>query len=244
MEFQARIWSKAYCPLPDTDPYTISVSKRVWERCMRYENCQRMFVCVKNPLGNDWFAPMGSPVDNNEDDIDDIFVPLWMIDSGSLPGDGEIIQAEVMEREAFPEATRLIFRVVDSAFYSSQIKEELEKALSSLGVIRRHTTLQIPLSSLDGFNVDVFVSETEPANVVLCHGEEIPVEFEEPVDQIPQPPVERVPTPIPEPPPSLSAMLPIEESSTTFTGQGHTLGSATHQEGPAWRRGLAPPPRK
>lgn len=241
---EVRIWSKAYCPNGDTDPYTISVNRRMWERCMRDEEYNRIFLCLKNPLGNDWFAPMGNPVDNNDDDMDDIYVPLWMIDSGGLTGDGEIIQVDIMDREGFPEATRLVFRVIDSAFYSSEVKEELERALSSLGVIRRHTILRIPLSSLDGFNVDVFVSETEPANVVLCHGEEIPVEFEEPLDQISPP---RVPTPPPilqNPVPSLPSMLPLQEQPSKFIGQGYTLGSSSNQEGPAWRRSLPPPPRK
>lgn len=247
MEFQARIWSKAYCPSGDIDPYTISVNRRMWERCIHNEAYNRVFLCIKNPSGNDWFAPLGNPVDNNLDDMDDIYVPLWMIDSGSLPEDGEVVQVDIMENEAFPEASRLVFRVLDSAFYSSEVKDELEKALSSLGVIRKHTILRIPLTSLDGFKVDVFVSETEPANIVLCHGEEIPVEFEEPLDQAAQPepePAQPEPQPESEPEVNSSSMLPQEAESSKFIGQGYTLGTSSQYEGPAWRRSLPIPPRK
>ncbi len=256
MEFQARIWSKEYCPgFPeaDTEQYTISVDKRLWERCMRDEHLDRMFVKIQHPHGGEpWIAPMGSPIDMGPDSDETyaIFVPVWMLDSGSLQGEGEDVQIEALTVDAFPEATKLVFRVVDSAFYSSEIKEELEKALSSLGVVRQHTTLSIPLESLDGFKVDVFISKTEPANIVLCHGEEIPVEFEEPLDQIPHvPPSPPTPPPQAEPQPEASdtsSMLPTFETpsaSSSFAGQGYVLGSSNVNI-PEWRRGLAPPPRK
>lgn len=244
MNFQARLWSKEYCPVADTEQYTISVDKRLWERCMRDENLDRMFVKIQHPHGGEpWIAPIGSPIDlgSHTDEIYNIFVPIWMLDSGGFHGEGDDVQIEALTVDAFPEATKLVFRVVDSAFYSSEIKKELENALSSLGVIRQHTTLHIPLSSLDGFKVDVFVSKTEPANIVLCHGEEIPVEFEEPLDQIQ--PVLPEPEPEPEPEPSAGIAPSFQTVTSSFGGQGYVLGSSNAHI-PEWRRGLPPPPRK
>ena len=77
------------------------------------------------------------------------------------------------------------------------------------------------------------------------------VEFEEPVDQIAPPP--RPPTPIPEPPPTLTTDLMVPEGflsqpqrQTTgfqaFQGEGRLLGGSNVNI-PEWRRGLPPPKR-
>jgi hypothetical protein len=255
MNFPIRIWSKAYAPSSDTDTYSIQIDKYVWERAMRQEGSRRKFLRIEHPAGlEDWIAPIGHPVtveheeESKEDYIYDAFLPLWMIDAAQLGGEGEQSTVEILDEEYFPEATRIVFRVVDSAIYNADVKDELEKALSSMGVIRKHSTLQIPVEALGGYTVEVFVSETEPANVVLCDGEEVRVEFEEPVDQIEAP---RPPTPIPELPPIFSASPMIPESEMqpepqthgfqAFAGQGRLLGGSNASI-PEWRRGL--PPRR
>ena len=221
---------------------------------MREEGSKRKFLQIQHPSGlNPWIAPVGHPVlvpeEAKKENTFNIYMPLWMIDAASLSGEGEESTLTIMDEEYFPEATRIVFRVVDSAIYNADVKVELEKALSSIGVIQEHTILQIPVEALGGFRVEVFISKTEPANIVLCDGEEVAVEFEEPVDQISPPP--RVPTPIPEPPPMLpslqTSMIPEHVSTnvgfTAFQGQGNTLGGSNVNI-PEWRRGLAPPPRK
>jgi hypothetical protein len=132
--------------------------------------------------------------------------------------------------------------VIDSAIYNADIKEELEKALSSLGIVQEHSILQIPVAALGGYNVEVFVSKTEPANIVLCDGEEVAVEFEEPVDQIAPP---RPPTPIPEPAAMLPSVFqqPQAQGFQAFQGEGRALGGS-NVDIPEWRRGLPPPPRR
>jgi hypothetical protein len=166
-----------------------------------------------------------------------------MIDSGHFYGNGEELNVEILSEEAFPPATRIVLKVVDSAFYNSDVKDELEKALSAIGVIRAHTTLQIPIKALGGYPIDLFVSETEPANIVLCDGEEVIVEFEEPVDHVMPPlPVERPGTPIP---PVVEPIIPIaaEASPWTAAGAGNVLGTSTVTANiPAWR--LAVPHRR
>lgn len=242
MNYPIRIWSSAYAPSPETDPFSIQVERHVWQDVMRHEGARRRFLRIQHPDGlEDWIAPLGNPVsvDHDEEEakeerIYNIYMPLWMIDAGGFKGEGEETHVEIVNEEYFPEATRIVFRVVDSAFYNADAKEELERALSAIGVIRQHTTLQIPIAALGGYAVEVFVSQTEPASLVLCDGEEVAVEFEEPVDQIAPPP------PIPEPIlPEPMVSVPIESN---FPGQGMKLGSSS--EGPEWRRGLRPPPRR
>ncbi len=222
---------------------------------MRREGSRRKFVRILHPSGlEDWIAPLGQPVDHQETDDETVhykvYLPLWMVDAGQFQGEGDEAVLEVVDDEYFPEATKIVFRVIDSAIYNADIKVELEQALSSLGVIREHTTLHIPVTALGGYPVEVFVSKTEPANLVLCDGEEVAVEFEEPVDQIAPP---RPPTPIPEPIPTLSTDLMVPDGFLTsqpqptgfqaFQGEGRLLGGSNANI-PEWRRGLPPPKRK
>jgi hypothetical protein len=249
MSHPIRIWSNAFAPSPDTNVFSIQVPKDIWSEAMCSEGSRRKFLRIEHPEGlEDWVAPLGAPYlqDNETDDpIQNVYLPLWMIDSAHFSGNGEESTMEVMGEDSFPEATRIVFRVIDSAFYNADVKEELERALSAMGVIRQHTTLQIPVQALGGFPIEVFVSKTEPANLVLCDGEEVAVEFEEPVDQI------RPPTPIPELPPASTdftqTMIPASpprepQRFHAFQGEGHRLGGSNATI-PEWRRGL-PPPRR
>jgi hypothetical protein len=247
MEFNVRTWSKAFAPSPDTDPFSLQVDSRIWEESIRDASAQRTFVQIHHPRGGTaCIAPLGQPV-HVEGEDHAVYMPLWMLDSYQFSEDGEETRITIHTEESFPEATRLVFRVVDSAFYNSDVKEELERALSALGVVQKHTVLQVPIAALGGFAVEVFVSETEPANIVFCQGEEVAVEFEEPIDAI------RPPTPIPPTPVAIEemfgSMLPSEEQASppvgfrAFQGQGNLLGGSNGQI-PEWRRGLPPPHRR
>jgi hypothetical protein len=245
MDYTVCLWSKAYAPTQDTDPFSIQVDQALWEIIIRNQVTGRAFLNVKNGDISSWIAPMGQPIpmadkEINENNNYNIYVPLWMLDAGQFTGMGEEVKVTFLDSEAFPEATHIVFKVVDSAFYNSDVKDELEKALTSIGVIQQHTTLQIPVSLLGGYEVEIFVSKTEPADIVLCHGEEVTVEFEQPVDHYEPPP--RPPTPIPEVPEQdvLQPSPVLLPQSNVFTGQGYTLGTGV--EPPAWRKGLKPPP--
>lgn len=274
MERTVHLWSKAYAPNPDTDPFGIQVDRKLWEELIREEIGQRVFLRIQNPGDfQDWIAPLGEPVrpedndiipdeeeeteEHQRDRIPNIYLPLWMIDAGHFEGLGEPLQVTFLGNDAFPEATRLVFRVVDSAFYNSDVKLELEKALTSIGVIQKNTSLQIPIEALGGYQVEVFVAESEPADVVLCEGDEVAVEFLEPVDHFTPPPPQRPPTPIPDviptilPPGNQSsfesllppAAPPRRESFhptgvAAFAGEGRTLGSDPSIAPPPWRQGI------
>ena len=91
------------------------------------------------------------------------------------------------------------------------------------------------------------MSETEPANIVLCDGEEVIVEFEEPVDHampLQDPlPVERPGTPMP---PVVEPFIPIatERSPWTAAGAGNVLGTSSIVANiPAWRLAVPHRPR-
>ena len=206
MEFTATLLSHDFLTSSENDTHTVQASRDLWNRVVRSETGGRIFLRMIADE-KEWIAPLGNPVihdTNARFSEDTIFMPFWMIDAAGFNGSGENITCEVLNTDAFPEATKITLKVVDSAFYNSDVKEQLEIALTRLGVIRKHTTLQIPIDSLGGFLIDIFVVATEPADIVLCEGEEVTLEFEEPVDHFEIPastPITsaRPPTPIPIP---------------------------------------------
>jgi len=251
MTHPIKLWSKAYAPSPDTDSFSIQTEKSLWEEILHREGSRRKFLRIEHPDGlEDWIAPIGEPVTVDESEEHEtsrnLYLPLWMIDAGHFRGEGEEAVLTIMDEEFFPNATKIVLRVIDSAFYNADIKEELERALSAMGVIKQHTTLQIPIQALGGYTVEVFIAETEPANVVLCDGEEVAVEFQEPLDQIAPPrPATPISEPLPLPVLSTDGMIPestLRAGFQAFQGQGRLVGSS-NADIPEWRRDLGPPRR-
>lgn len=271
MEYNISIYSKEYSPSPDTDQYSIQVDDYLWNKEINNISVgNRKYLYIKNGM-KEWVSVMGSPVSlslsNDEEPYNNttinrrtnrynIYMPLWMIDSSGLMGVGENATMLVLTEDAFPPISKVIFRVIDSTFYNSDVKSELEKALISLGVIRKNTTLKIPISSLDNFEVDVYVVDTEPADIVLCNSDEVETHFEEPVDYVE--PVKQInKNLIPDTnilinttEQKLNAIYGIEEEKSKeevenkFKGEGVSLGYASSSDVssiPEWRRNLGPP---
>ncbi len=237
-----KLFSEAFCSTKLTNPFSAALSEQVWREIMNEHQTGRVFLRIESN-SKEWFCPVGQPV--SDSDVDNaLFLPLWIVETAGFAGFGEECSVTILTEEAFPQATKLVLRVIDSAFYNSEVKEELEMALTTLGVVKTHSLLQIPIQNLGGFQVEVFISQTEPADIVLCDGDEVAVEFEEPVDQIPAP---RPPTPIPPSIPSLehlsTAMVPDEPVRQTgfvpFQGEGRTLGGSNAHI-PQWRRDCPP----
>ena len=249
------LYSKLFLESTDANDWAnVSVDRSLWEEIHRI---RAPFVDGEKPthryflqIGSDCIVAIGNPVFGNESKEKKIYMPQWILNQYGLQGEGETHTIEIISEEGFPQATKIVLRVIDSAFYDSDIKKELEQALTRLGVIKKEELLHIPIEGLDEFTVDIYVSELEPANIVLCEGDEVVVEFEEPVDAISdstgtETETEtspfavdtafgpRNPTPFPE---------EIEETTIPPVPCGNILGSNPNAI-PEWRRGLAPPPR-
>ncbi len=255
MESTVHVYSQEFLQTAERDPFSIPVDEALWREAFTDSQTEgRIFLRLQHQ-DKEWIGPIGNPIkseDPHSDADPRIYMPLWLLDSLGLEGVGEPMRYEILTNEAFPNATKIVLRVIDSAFYNSDIREELESALTKLGVLRKHTTLQIPVSRLDNFPVELFVSQLEPADCVLCDGEEVAVEFEEPVDHFEPPP--RPPTPVPVEPPRLpdethDLMVPstppvrARQGFTPFQGEGRLLGDSQVNP-PEWRRGLPPPRRQ
>ncbi len=254
MDFTIQLYSQDYCPTGESSPFHAIVDESIWEDIYKeYDEAGRIFLRIFNEEGTkEWICPMGSMVNKRRNPADEghpsVYLPIWNLDSAGFEGQGETLQCSVLTNEAFPQATKITLRVIDSAFYNSDVKAELEAALTDLGILRSQTIVQIPIKSLGNFQIELFVSALEPADCVLCDGEEVEVEFLEPVDHYEE---VRPPTPIPSPPALLNDSMipdspPLNRSGfTAFQGQGHLLGG-TLDNAPAWRRelGIPKPPKR
>jgi hypothetical protein len=250
------VWSTAYLVegAADLDPLTIVVEERQWKRLHdRDEEVSRLIARFRSAAG-DWYAALGTPVRSVEGMVDGegerVFVPMWMLERMGLEGAGEEVDVEWLTQEYLPEATRMVLRPHDSAFYHADAKEELERALTRLGVLQCGSSIVIPLEVLGGYEITFDVVTTEPANLVLAHGEEVALEFEAALDGAAEaqaavaPAAAATATLEPEP---FDAMTPMFEAAAatatttpvppaTFQGSGQILGGVNRRmpDGRPW----------
>ena len=169
------------------------------------------------------FAPHDIPPDMENP----IFVPLWMI-----PPDVSIgwqVEVNFLTQDAFPEASRIVLKPLDSAFYNTDAKEMLTTSLTRLGILRKGDTVYLKLDELGGYEMGFYVVKLEPADVVLMNAEEVVMEFEEAADQWDG---RRPPTPVHEPPTIILPMIDIPPPIS-----GVTLGGGAVRrmpDGRAW----------
>jgi hypothetical protein len=172
---------------------TSAVSPRQWNR-ITGENPGSRLISQIQYRDKSVYVALGTP--NPEIDGSGLYLPSWVLDNLGAEGSGQIAGVEWLTEDAFPEATRIVLRPHDSAFYHADAKEELEVALTRIGVIQQGDTLLIPLKTLGGYEVAFDVITTEPANIVLAQGDEVAIEFEESLDTTV---IERPVTPLPDP---------------------------------------------
>ena len=231
------LWSQAFLE-GDASTATAATDERTWRRLMEEHEGAARLIAQINWGGRLWYVALGSPARVEEDG--GLYLPLWMLDQLGIEGLGEEADVRWLAEDAFPEATRIVLRPHDSAFYHADAKEELERALTTIGVIQQGTTLEIPLEILGGFPVGFDVVALEPASIVLAQGDEVAIEFEEAIDAsgavVPTVPA---PEAVPEPAPTdFSSMLdvPTPVVSTSSQTQGHILGGQVRRtaDGKPW----------
>ena len=178
-------WSSAFST-DCIEQTRIYVSEREWRRIHdEHSDAQRIFGRLM--IGDkDVFCPLGEPIGmeqfGNSRNNECIIIPNWALQILGIDGSGENVEITWLAEDAFPNATRVILRPHDSAFFHGDIKGELERELTTYGVIAEGTTIPVTVSSLDGFSVLMDVIRTFPANIVLLEGDEIEFEFETALD--------------------------------------------------------------
>jgi hypothetical protein len=151
------------------------------------------------------------------------------------------VTVEWIQEESFPEATKIVLRPHDSAFYHADAKEELERCLTQVGVLKEGTTIRVKIAELGGFEIYFDVVKTEPANVVLMQGDEVAIEFMEAMDEAP---LSYRSSPVSLPPQEefketeqmIPSVLAPEQKEMVYDG-GYTLGGTVKPrlpDGRAW----------
>ena len=210
MELEA--WSPAFLSEDLADWATCAVSSYLWRQITDTHDSPRIIGQVE-ANGKTIYVALGAPV--MDPGTEKLFLPPWILQILGLEGIGELVNVTWMSQEAFPSATRIVLRPHDSAFHTVDAKEELERALTRLGVLQQGDTILIPIETLGGYEIAFDVMICEPANIVLAEGDEVAMEFEPALDQ-PEPVLE--PEPVPEP----EAMIPIEAPKGIVLGGGPT----------------------
>lgn len=181
------LWSSAFLPEEQPDWATCAIEVGQWRRLTsKHNDASRLIaqiqpICDSSSRGEQpFYVALGSPVQPiHESPIPKLYLPSWVLERLGNDGTGDVAEVKWLAQDAFPGATRIVLRPHDSAFYLVDAKEELERGLTRLGVLVEGTTVEIPLASLGGYTVTFDVVKTEPANIVLAHGEEVAIEFEE-----------------------------------------------------------------
>ena len=180
-----QLWSHIF--LEDAHDWaTCSMSLAEWQRITgEYEGTRHIARVTFQE--KDIYVALGIPHTAEEGRL---HLPSWLVDHLGAEGCGETVDVLWLTQDAFPEATRIVLRPQDSAFYHADAKEELERALTRLGVLRTGDTILVPLDCLGGYEIPFDIVSTEPANIVLAQGDEVIIEFEEALDSISEESVE------------------------------------------------------
>lgn len=235
-------WSQTF--ILDTPDSTCIVDVGEWRKIHdEFYQAKRIFAKVFTLYSEDaYYVALGSPVYDemnftNGTTNKSIFLPQSILDTLRIQGSGEPVKVEWLTNEYFPEATRIVLRPHDSAFFHADAKEELERALTRMGVLQSGITISVPLQMLGGFNVALDVITLEPANIVLMEGDEVSIEFDKALDAIDEEltAVEQKEELPEEPVGILDDLIPKPEDK--FSGEGNTLGGSTKPrlaDGRAW----------
>jgi len=214
------LWSPIFLTEEAGDGITCTLDKTTWRGLMNrpeYEGCGRLFARVEHEE-IETYIPLGGYTECEEGEIPRLILPQMALDSLFATGTGELAKVTWLTQEAFPEATRIVLRPHDSAFYNSDIKAELEVALTKIGVLQKDHSIKVVIQS---YPIEFDVVDLEPASIVLAQGDEVEIEFETAVDA--QAATLRPDTPIPKSPfeeVDFSSMI----STTTVQAEGRTLG--------------------
>ena len=231
-----------------TNSSLVYISEKDWLRHLDSLHCNRIFAMLRFNDGSTHYSPVSALVRDDFDTVidDSIYIPLWMIPAAQEMGSE--IEVDFFPEEAFPEALKIVLRPLDSAFYNTNAEEELTQALTQIGVLKQGSTIHLNLSGLGGYPMEFYIAHLEPAELVLCNGDEVVIEFEEAVDQFDG---RRPPTPPPPPPEVLVPMVSADGPPPPSEGQ--RLGGVTRRmpDGRAWnpwreveRNGGRPPTQR
>jgi len=200
-----------------------------------HTGAKRIFakICINDST---LICPLGEPIRNALVDINSlehppIFIPAWAVRSLKVEGVGDTATVEWCSEEYFPDATKIILRPHDHTFYESDVKKELEEALTQYGVLQVGLTIPIKIQALNNREIQFDVIALEPASTVLMQGDEVEIEFEKSFNEPERPATVAAPVEVGDLP-----MIPEPIRSPIVVDGGHLLGGEPIRRLPDGRR--------
>jgi len=157
---------------------------------------------------------------------DSIYVPMSVF--RDLTGNQVTVS---VEKEMPPHATKILLQPLDNELYHCDIASSVSAYLSNWNLLKKNTILTVPCQELGGFEVDVFVKDIEPADLVLLRGD-VPMELDEPLETVaewvkpePEPPLALPPLPAVDFDSPFEGTQPpkISNGFVPFSGKGYSL---------------------
>jgi hypothetical protein len=236
-----KAWSQEFLGDGDRDLYTVFLEDVAWRQLHdRLPDAKRIFAVIRAG-DRSHVCALGHPVRGGLRDGDDepVYVPPWMLQTLRIEGAGDIVEVEWIPEEFAPEATKIVLRPHESAFYHADAREELEPVLTRYGILQVGTTIPVPLEVLGGYVVLFDVVACEPADLVLMEGDEVELEFEKALDYVEPVAAAAAPSaPAPQEEPfGTEEMLPPAPPAAAAAPQqlGHILGGVNRPRLPDGR---------
>ena len=190
------IYSLAYIE-QDVSTYNCYLNETEWRRLTKMNPTVRLFARIKN-REKEWYVAVGEPIKTYTFDDNTLFVPNWMLEQLSVYGEGDSLEVDWIPADFFENTTHIILKPVNFNYESSTIEEELSVELTKLGILQNGSRIYISMPSLDNYIIVYDVIHLDPANIVLCQGDSVSLEF---IDDTPlKSTVARPPTPYAEVP--------------------------------------------
>jgi hypothetical protein len=235
-----KAWSQEFLGDGDRDLYTVFLEDVAWRQLHdRMPDAKRIFAVIRAG-DRSHVCALGHPVRGGMRDGDDepLYVPPWMLQTLRIEGAGDLVEVEWIPEEFAPEATKIILRPHESAFYHADARAELEPVLTRYGILQVGTTIPVPLEVLGGYVVLFDVVACEPADLVLMEGDEVELEFEKALDYVEPAPVPSAPAAaVTSEPFGTEEMLPAAAPAAKPEPKGHILGGVNRPrlpDGRAW----------
>lgn len=159
---------------------SILVRKSDWERWI--QTCTNTMVVRLRQEDVTQICVVGG---YHEDDAERVYAPSWVfyrLKSGEEVEIDELWDTESSE-DVLPIATKIHLRPLDNELYHADIEGEISKHLANFQSLQKGSTIVVPLESLGGYEVDIFVEECEPENEVLLRGD-VALELVAPIEDV------------------------------------------------------------
>jgi len=159
---------------------SILVRKSDWERWI--QTCTNTMVVRLRQGETTQVCVVGG---YHEDDAERVYAPSWIfyrLKSGEEVEIEQLWDTESSE-DVLPIATKIHLRPLDNELYHADIEGEISKHLANFQSLQKGSTIVVPLESLGGYEVDIFVEECEPENEVLLRGD-VALELVAPIEDV------------------------------------------------------------